>query len=75
MFSGPRTGSGGPPLLYSFVGGVLVLVSGLTEVQVLCISGHKEFRERPSDRKEVNLLRQDACERYKQAAKEALRKF
>ena len=47
-------------------------MSGLTEVQVLYASAQKEFSERQSDRQEINLLRQDACEEYKQAGEEAL---
>ena len=46
-------------------------VSGLTEVQGLPISAQKEFSERQSDRQEIELLGQDACERCKQAGKEA----
>ena len=41
------------------------LVSGLTEVQVLCVSAQKEFSKKQNDR-------QDAWERCKQAGKEAL---
>ena len=48
-------------------------MSGLTEVQVLHISTLKEFSERQSGRQEVD-LRQDACERCKQAGKKALPK-
>ena len=33
------------------------MVSGLTEAQVLCVSAEKEFRERQSDRQEIDLLR------------------
>ena len=47
-------------------------MSGLTEVQVLHVSELKEFSESQSDRQEIDLLRQDACERYKWAGKEAL---
>ena len=36
---------------------VIFPVSGLTEVQVLHVSGQKEFSERQSDRQEVDLLR------------------
>ena len=46
-------------------------MSVLTEVQVLCASEQKEFSERQSD-KQVDLSRSDACERCKQAGKEAL---
>ena len=47
-------------------------MSGLTEVQVHLASAQKEFNERQSDRQEIDLLRLDACERCKQAGKEAL---
>ena len=47
-------------------------VSGISEVQVLCTSARKEFIERQSDRQEIDLLREDACERCKQAGMEAL---
>lgn len=53
VFSVPRTGCGGPSwnearFIKQFVHllGVLVLVSGLTEVQVHCVSAQKEFGER-----------------------------
>ena len=36
--------------------GALVLVSGLTEVQVLYVSAQKEFSKRQSDRQEMGLL-------------------
>ena len=48
------------------------LVSGLTEVQGLCVSAQKEFSKRQSDRQERVLLRWDMCERHKQAGEEAL---
>lgn len=38
-------------------------MSGLTEAHVLCVSVQKEFSKRQSDRQEVDLLIQDACER------------
>ena len=47
-------------------------VSGPTEVQVLHASVQKEFSERQSDRQEIDVLRQDTCERCKRAATEAL---
>ena len=47
-------------------------VSGLTEVQVRCVSAQKEFSERQSDRQEIDVLRRDARERCKPAGKEAL---
>ena len=47
-------------------------MSGLTEAQVLCISVRKEFRERQSDRQEVNLLPKDSWEGYKCSGKKAL---
>ena len=47
-------------------------MSGLTEVQVLFASVQKEFSERQIDRQEIDLLGQDACERCKQAGKEAV---
>ena len=48
------------------------LVPGLTEVQVFHASAQKEFRERQSDGREIDSLRQDACERCKPAGEEAL---
>ena len=42
-----------------------------TEVQVH-VSVQKEFSERQSDRQEIDLLGQDACERCKWAGKEVL---
>ena len=33
------------------------LVSGLTKVQVLCVSAQKEFSKRQSDRREIDTLR------------------
>lgn len=40
----------------SYLLGVLVLVSGLPEVQVFCVSPQKEYSERLSDREEIDLL-------------------
>ena len=48
------------------------MVSGLTEVHVLCASAQTEFSKRQSDGQEIDLLRWDACERCQQAGKEAL---
>ena len=39
------------------------LVSGLNEPQAVYVSVQKEFSKRQSDRQEVDLLIQDACER------------
>ena len=47
-------------------------MSGLTEAQVLCISVRTEFRERQSDRQEVNVLVQDICQRCMWASKRVL---
>ena len=47
-------------------------MSGLTEVQVLGASVQKEFSERQSDKKEINILRLEACEKCKGAGKEDL---
>ena len=38
-------------------------MSGFTEAHVLCVSVQKESSKRQSDRQEVDLLIQDACER------------
>ena len=48
-------------------------MSGLTEVQGLHVSAQKEFSERQGDRQEIDLLREDACERCKRAGTEAPR--
>lgn len=47
-------------------------MSGPTEAQVLCVSAQKQLSERPRDRQEIDLCRQDACEGYRQAGKGAL---
>ena len=47
-------------------------MSELIETQLLYVSVQKEFSERQNDRQEIDLLRQDACERCKQAGKEVL---
>ena len=64
MLSGPKTGSGSPSFWNEecffntfHLFGVLVPVSGLTEVQVLHASMQKKFSERQSDRQEIDLLR------------------
>ena len=44
-------------------------MSGLTEAQVRYASAQKEFSERQSDRQEIDLLGQNACERCKRAGK------
>ena len=44
-------------------------MSGLTEVQILCVSAQKEFSERQSDRQKIGLLRQATCEGNKPAGK------
>ena len=47
-------------------------MSGLTEAQVLRVSAQKEFSERQSDKQEVDLFIQDACEGYKGVGEGAL---
>ena len=50
----------------------MVFKLDLLEAQVLCASAQKEFSEPQSERQEIALLREDACERGKRAGKEAL---
>ena len=58
--------------LFCFLIRITQLVCRLTEVQVLYVSAQKESSERQHNRQEIDLLRQDACERYKPAGREAL---